>query len=147
MSPKCSASVGQCYGFCDLNLPLEISGGDRGAETLRARVARAVALGYQTVAVNVHVHQVCTKKHNNCMNPNGVNIHQDELTTKAKQGKTPKKKAKTDKDEEGKKELLDFPEPPNVEDVEGARVLKRLTIVFNDNRFAQSQIVMFWVPY
>jgi ribonuclease P/MRP protein subunit RPP1 len=111
-------------GFCDLNVPCDGADG----EDLRRRLRRAFRLGYETVAVNV------------C-------VHQKDLVTKAKLQKSAKKKAKaSEEDEDGRERLLDFPEPSivNIDKSDypdlvskGRKptVLSRLTIVFSDNSF------------
>ncbi|TRY74798.1 hypothetical protein TCAL_07111 [Tigriopus californicus] len=114
MSPPQDSNPKLPHGYCDLNLPYE------PVSTIQARVIRAVALGYQTLAIS-------------------VSVHQDELTYKNRKHKAAKK-AKLDPDES--EQMTDFPEPPRIivkpEDHAGYPapvILTRLNLTVNDNNF------------
>ena len=106
-------------GYCDLNIPI-----DSNVPPINL-VKRALVLGYETLALNVRVHQ-------------------KELVSKAKQ-KHQAKKAKTEK-ADGENSMLDFPDPPKIElkeedypDLAAKNrkpvILYRLTITFYSNDF------------
>jgi len=104
-------------GYCDLNIPI-----DSNVSPLNL-VKRAISFGYETVALNIRVHQ------------------KELIRNKSQQHKA--KKAKTETTVEG---MYDFPEPPKVELTEqdypdlalrGKKpvILYRLTIRFFNNDF------------
>lgn len=104
-------------GHCDLNIPID------GKVKPLELVKRAISFGYQTLAINVHVHQ-------------------KDLISKSKHQQMAKK-AKTDFVQ---KSLLDFPVPPKIELTENDYpdlamkskkpvILYRLTIRFFNNDF------------
>ena len=90
-------------GYCDLNIPYN-------AENVESMVQKAVDLGYQTVAIN-------------------VKVHQKNLMTKSKQQYLSRKS------ELKENLMLDFPAPPEVNAREGITILFRLTIKFTNNDF------------
>ena len=112
-------SLALARGYCDLNIPV-----DSDVPPLQM-IKRALQFGYETIALNVRVHQ-------------------DELKYKSRHEKQAKK-AKTEPIDE-KNFLFDFPEPSKVElkeedypDLAAKNkkpvILYRLTITFTNNDF------------
>jgi len=111
-------SLAFAKGYCDLNIPI-----DSDVSPLNL-VKRAISFGYETLALNIRVHQ-------------------KELIRKKSLQKHEAKKAKTENVVEG---MYDFPEPPKIELSEqdypdlalsGKKpvILYRLTIRFFNNDF------------
>ena len=110
-------------GFCDLNIPFcDVKSKSNTTDLIR----RAISLGYETLAVNVHVNQ-------------------KNLLSKGQQ-RHKAKKAKTDNGVEPDQGLLDFPSPPNIQlDISDYPdlavrnkypiILTRLTLTFSNNDF------------
>ncbi len=112
-------------GPCDLCLPAAAAGTEAEDGSLRARVLRALSLGYRTVAVEVRVSQ-------------------EDLVTKASAKKA--KRARVEEQQSSSSPMTDFPAPPKIdlsaeelkEFTRGdrrPRILTRLTIRFKDNNF------------
>lgn len=107
-------------GYCDLNIPCVPAASPKSDSRTKDLVDRALALGYSTLALNVHVNQ-------------------KDLVTKNNKQQQQSKKA------DGKPVLFDFPEPPSLSFLNSSEkagngskaplVLTRLTLTFHNNDF------------